>query len=200
MENHLPWWKVSASITSNWDRAAVCLKGLRTAWSKGNTVVYPKRYERNPWVVTLKVRENNKLFCGPWQSTCFLGVHKMSRNIFMSFSEKQQNSRSIALKQIHPTKISGLAGLPVLLWGPIVWCFADCWAYKARKAMFSKEKEGLGCTDSMDTYYSVQTLENVIVIAGRDHRGLPWEARGDCQEPVSCLLVWGLHLQHKKQR
>lgn len=84
-------------------------------------------------------------------------------NIFMSFSEKQQNSRSTALKQILSTKISGLAGLPVLLWWPIVWCFADCWANNARKAMFSNQKEGLGCTESMDIYYSAQTLENVIV-------------------------------------
>lgn len=118
MENHLPWWKVSASITSNCDRAAVCLKSLRTAWSKGNTVVYPKCYKQNSWVVTLKVRGNNKLLFGPWQNTCFLGAHKMSRNIFMSFSEKQQNSRSISLKQIHSTKTSGLAGLLYSSEGP----------------------------------------------------------------------------------
>lgn len=44
----------------------------------------------------------------------------------------------------------------------------------------------------MDIYYSGQTLENVIVIAGRDHRG-------DCQEQLSCSLVCGLHSQGKKQ-
>lgn len=29
--------------------------------------------------------------------------------------------------------------------------------------MFAKQKEGLGCRDSMDGYYSAQTPENVIV-------------------------------------
>ena len=155
---HIPWRKVNSNITPSCNRAAVCLKSLRAAWSEANTMLYPKHHKQNSRVATLKLRGSHKLFSAPWQNTCCLRAHKKFRNILILFSKSQQNNRNIALRQVHSTKTNGSAGLSVLLWSLTVWCFASYWANNARKTVFSNQKECYGCIDSMGIYYSAQIL------------------------------------------